>query len=494
MWYDKLYFDARFTTRPGHDAFHRFLEIIQLCFVATALSRIRSVDVLSHPCSHSDMFQFSLALFLNSLVTIGRYVEVIKFAIGDPGAHIVARRDIAWRIVPTLFLLAAAVESGISYYTTKNGAGDESCPAYENPIWYCLASWFSWVIIGYCDQVLLAPKWVCIETTVPLNVHFCMHRYGEWFMLMFGESIMSLLIVEGDNESFRHSLKFYSGVLSVIFLAHLHFQSEPNHNEDHALMRSRHSNYLYTVLVPIYSMALIATGICYKMFLYDYKKDSEGAEGNYRRMLGDSGYEADYDESDYAEKKQQITADLFSGSIIIVLICTDLMMLLHQGIHAIWKQIRAISRERLALLVVSKYSLIFFLAVMSALQNDPHFMAMFGLGAILVQEVLRRSFQACQLRLNHAADDSSTDSDTTVRTSFTGHSTMYDDDNYQYEIESFADAKLAFAKFELQWMDEAKQQHQQLSTTTKGKDVYDSTSSCKLSDGTKEITHSYYAC
>eukprot|EP00536_Pseudo-nitzschia_multiseries_P010767 jgi/Psemu1/168308/gw1.338.48.1 len=321
MWYDKLYFDARFTTRPGHDAFHRFFEILQLCCVATALSRIRSVDIMSHPCTHSDVFQFSISLFLNSMLTIGRYIEVVQYVIGDPAAHMVARRDIKCRIIPTTFLLAATVDSGILYY---GGAGDE-CAVNERPMWFVLASWMSWVIIGYCDHVIFAPKRQCIETSVPLNVHFCMHRYGEWFMLMFGESIMSLLIVEGDNESFNHSVKFYSGVLSVICLAHLHFQSEPHHNEDHALTRSRHSNYLYTILVPVYSMTLIATGICYKMFLYDYEK------GNYRRSLGDSNYGAEYTDTDYKEKKQQFTADLFSGSIATVLLCTDLNALLHQG-------------------------------------------------------------------------------------------------------------------------------------------------------------------
>lgn len=498
MWYDKLYFDARFTTRPGHDIFHRVVEIIQLCCVATALSRIRSVDVLSHPCSHIDVFQFTLSLFLNSLVVIARYVEVIKFGIGDPAASIAARRDIAWRIVPTIFLFAAALESGISYYSHKSNnyynynGGEDWCPSYENPIWYCLASWLSWVIIGYCDRVIFAPKWMCIETTVPMNVHFVMHRYGEWFMLMFGESIMSLLVVEGDNESVHHSVKFYSGVLSVICLAHLHFQSEPKHNEDHALTRSRHSNYAYTVLVPVYSMALIATGICYKMFLYDYKQKDGGGAG-YRRILGDSNYGDGDDGSDYAEKKQQFTADVFSGSITIVLICTDLMVLLHQGSQAVWNQIRRVPRSRLALLVVSKYSLVFFLMVMSAFQNDPHFMAMFGLGAILFQEVLRRSFVAWQLRVNHAADDSSTDSDTTVRTTFTGYSD--DDDNYQHEIQSFADAKLAFAKFEQQWMVEAKEkQQQQDQSSSKMKDVYDNTSSYQDTGETKEIVHNYYAC
>ena len=482
MWYDKLYFDARFTTRPGQDIYHRFLEILQLCCVATALSRIRSVYVLSHPCSHIDMLQFSMSLFFHSMVTIGRYVEVIKFGIGDPGARVVARRDIAWRIVPTLLLLTAAVESGISYFTRNKNGGEENCQAYEIPIWFCLASWMSWVGIGYCDQVIFAPKHLCTETMVPMNVQFCMHRYGEWFMLMFGESIMSLLIVEGNNESLQHSLKFYPGVLSVIFMAHLHFQSEPRHNQDHALIRSRHSNYLYNVLVPIYSMALIAMGVCYKMFLYDYKNES--GDDSYHRVLEDGDYVTNYTHSgDYAEKKQQFAANLFSGSITIVLICTDLMVLLHQGSNTILSQIRAIPKCRFVLLAVSKYSLLCFLAVMSSIQNDPHFMTMFGLGAILFQKVLRRSFKTWQLRIIHA-DDSSTDSDETFNTTFTGFSIMTDDYNYQYDIESYSDAKMAFAKFEQQLMDEAKQQlsqHQQPHSSNN-----------KLPS--KEITHTHYSC
>ena len=494
MWYDKMYFDARFTTRPGHDVFHRFLNIIQICCVASALSRIRSVEVLSHPCTHIDMFQFSLSLFLHSIVTIARYIEVMKFVIGDPSARVAAKKDISWRIVPTLLLLAAAVESGVSYYT--NHEGDENCPTYENPIWYCLASWLSWVAIGYCEIVLFAPKRLCIDTTVPLNVHFCMHRYGEWFMLMFGESIMSLVIVEGNNESFHHSIKFYSGVLSVIFMAHLHFQSQPHHNEDHALTRSRHSNYLYTVLVPIYSMALISTGICYKMFLYDYKMSRSGAEGNYGRTLRDSDYGREYNSSDYAEKKRQFTADLFSGSITIVLICTDIMILLHQGIHAVWNQTRAIPRARLALIVISKYCLIFVLAVMSAFQNDPHFMATFGLGAIFFQQVLRHYFHGWQRQVNHADDDSSMDSNTAAGIGFTENSSTVDEDcNYRYEIQSFEDAKQAFAKFEQQLMVEAKEHKQQRrQLPTHNNDVDDSRTLRNEIEDTKDFGYSYYAC
>jgi len=460
MWHDKLFFDARFTTRPGHDTVHRTMEILQLCCVATALSRIRSVDVMAHPCEHIDVFQFSTALFLNSIFTIVRYIEVILSGIGDPGASVVARRDIMCRLIPTLFLLAAAIESGISYFIHSKD-GDKDCgDVNERPTWFCLASWLSWAIIGYCDQVVFAPRRQCMENSVPSNVHFCMHRYGEFFMLMFGESIMSLLIVEGNNESVNHSAKFYSGVLSVIFLAHIHFQSEPHHNEDHALTRSRHSHYLYTILVPIYSMALVSLGVCYKMFLYDYEDDDVN---NYRMLGGDGedNYDGDgdsesshYGNDDYMENKQQFTADLFSGSMATVLLCQDALVLLHQGSHAIVAQARKIPTLWLVLLILSKYILVFFLAVMSAFQNDPHFIAFFGMGAILFQEVLRRTFRASQKHqvVTTAKDDDSTDSDTTKQTNTTGYA---EDEDYEHEIQSFADARLSFAKFEQQLMVEA---------------------------------------
>lgn len=461
MWHDKLFFDARFTTRPGFDVVHRFIEVAQLCCVATALSRIRTVDVLSHPSEHVDVFQLSSALFLNSIFTLFRYIEVILIGIGDPGAAVTARKDIICRIIPALFLLAAALDSGLLYFGSKSGYENVEI-ANERPVCFCFASWLSWAVIGYCDRVFCAPRQQRIETSVPLNVHFCMHRYGEWFMLMFGESVMSLVIVEGDNESVYHSTKFYSGVLSVICLAHLHFQSEPNHNEDHALTRSRHSNYIYTLLVPFYSLALIAVGVCYKMFLYDYQSYDAGESKNGYRALGDGdGNNDSYDDSgsisygygdvDYGEKKQQFTADVFSISLATVLLCQDLLVWLHQGSHAIVSQCRKIPILWLTLLVLSKYALLFFLAVMSAFENDPHFVAFFGMGAIIFQEILRRLFHASQrtpLITNcekPIKDDDTACSDTTKGTNVSFYTL---DDDYERDIQSFADAKSALAKFE----------------------------------------------
>mmetsp|Transcript_35245 Transcript_35245/g.38994 ORF Transcript_35245/g.38994 Transcript_35245/m.38994 type:complete len:582 (+) Transcript_35245:26-1771(+) len=455
MWFDKMHFDACFTTRPGHDPVHRLVEVIQLCCVATALSRIRSVDILSNSCEHTDMFQFSFSLFLNSMITTFRYIEVALFVVGDPAAKVAAKRDIRWRILPTFFFFGAACESGI-FLLTENA----ECISSDRPIWFCLSGWVSWVVVRYCGDVVFSPKEQYWEFSVPINIHFCMHRYGEWFMLMLGESIISLLIVEGDNESFHHAVKFYSGILSVICLAHLHFRSEPRNKDDHALSRNRSSNYLYTILVPLYSAALTAIGASYKMFLYDFEQQTVDYEE--RRMLGgESGtyYDTQSNNNEYLEKKQQYAADLFSGSMVTVLVCKDLMVVLHHGMHAILDYAERIPKVRLAVLVYLKYSLVVFLGAMSSFQNDPHFMAIFGLGAILFQEALQRAFRSSQRKENSpdvAERDSSevvkkNDSNDDCSTQLTIGSTdlSFDDDwDYANDIESFRNSKYGLAKFE----------------------------------------------
>jgi len=411
---------------------------------------------------------------------------MFKHSVALIDARHVAGRDILCRLPPTLFLLAATVESGKSYFDADL-AHDGQCAANEKPVWYCLLSWTASLATDYGHRVLWAPhkREHLEETSVPLNVHFCMHRYGEWFMLMFGEGIMSLLIVEGDNESLNHNLKFYAGILSMTFLANLHFKSEPaGPHADHALSRSRSSNFLYCWFVPIYSMALIATGVCYKMFLYDYvyvNMYSLDDDGNHyeRRNLGGNnegqGYVATNDGHDnnddsfyeHLEEHQQGTADLFSRSLALVLACTDLNLLLHAGRQAVRDQTRAIPPCRRAFLILSKCASLCFLAVfLSALQNDPHLMTLFGLGAILLQEVWRRCFKVWQQEDAETSgvddagvrDEGARDLPDRATVRCCGqifgrvHTTQAADDDEQYEMVTFESAAAALAKFEQQAM------------------------------------------
>ncbi len=391
MWFDKMYYDARFTTRPGHDVCHRLWEVFQIGVVAAALSRLRSVEVLANLCEHADMFQLSCALSLNSISTILKYLEVACFVEGDPAAKVTAKRDITWRLIPSVFFILATVESGVSFFLKDDATCENN---NHRPIWYFWAAWISWALTGYLGTVICTPKKRLVEVSVPMNVHFCIHRYGEWFMLMFGESIISLLIVDGNNESLSYNVAFFSGVLSVIFLAHLHYSGEPHAADRHALSRSRHSSYMYIVLVPVYSVVLISIGVSYKLFLYEFTTDNEYDKVR-RQLGGNDEYNNEGEEAQYTfkqEQRQRYAANLFSASIAAALLLLDVKRLLHRGLRSIQRQARTVSPVMLVAFVFLKYSVVVFLATLSVYQYHPNVMTFSGLGAIIFQEYLYNFF------------------------------------------------------------------------------------------------------
>lgn len=69
-----MYYDARFWN--PEDAYHRLYEFAILVVLGTAVLYIRPVEILSDPKNHIDMFVFSLAVALATLMAIGRSVEV----------------------------------------------------------------------------------------------------------------------------------------------------------------------------------------------------------------------------------------------------------------------------------------------------------------------------------------------------------------------------------------------------------------------------------
>ena len=61
-------------------------------------------------------------------------------------------------------------------------------------------------------------------------LEYVIHRYGECTLLMLGEGILSLLIVE-TIESKEYILIALFGVITMIFIQILKFESEPTHAE-----------------------------------------------------------------------------------------------------------------------------------------------------------------------------------------------------------------------------------------------------------------------
>ena len=69
---------------------------------------------------------------------------------------------------------------------------------------------------------------------VPANIDYLIHRYGEFVMLMMGEGVLSVLIVETVDEM-EYDMVLLCGMLSMIFLNMLKTESDPADASKHAL-------------------------------------------------------------------------------------------------------------------------------------------------------------------------------------------------------------------------------------------------------------------
>ena len=80
-------------------------------------------------------------------------------------------------------------------------------------------------------------------------------------MLMLGESILSLLIVDVVDGDWRYDVTFYAGILSVILLQYLHYKNQPHHADDHAMRKSRVRGITFVFVLTVYSAALIVVSV-----------------------------------------------------------------------------------------------------------------------------------------------------------------------------------------------------------------------------------------
>jgi PAS domain S-box-containing protein len=161
---------------------------------------------------------------------------------------------------------------------------------------------------------------------VPNNVDYVIHRYGEWTLLMIGEGVLSLLIVE-TVESREYYTIASLGILTVILIQILKFESEPAHAEGHAMWQNLLNSMCYSYLIQLLSMSLILFGVTYKVFLKailkDSQKDAEASYGypNESRMLAASPKMSD-----------DTAAHLFAYSLSVVVLSLELICLTHAGV------------------------------------------------------------------------------------------------------------------------------------------------------------------
>jgi hypothetical protein len=279
------------------------------------------------------------------------------------------------------------------------------------------SDWF--VVVVYCTSDILGmfrflTRFLSICSTIPMNVDFSIHRHGEWTMLVLGESVLSLLIVDGFARDFY--MIFYSGVVTVVLLQYLHFRSQPHNPDSHAMRRHKNAGILYAVLFAWYSAALLIVGVSYKLFLYE-----SGTDYDTNRKLSAFLPPSDVDNEKtardlaaivsgssskscvpYGDERKENNAHLFCGAMAVVFFCMDTIVLSHVGIK---KEVsRCKFKDRVCtttgkhttqynykgiVLVTFRCSITIFMATLSQWISDPQYLAQIGLAAVVCQLINR---------------------------------------------------------------------------------------------------------
>lgn len=145
-------------------------------------------------------------------------------------------------------------------------------------------------------------------------------------------------------------------------------------------------------------------GVITQMVLYEFAYESyESSTTDHRSLLLGSGNSilgrllagggSDVPKYDTPERHQQI-ANFFSGSMAVVWLCSDLMILTHHGIKAHFQKCSGSNRTfhmRVFgwVLLLIRIGMLAFIATLSQYYTDPQGLAIIGLCGILFQVILR---------------------------------------------------------------------------------------------------------
>ena len=280
---------------------------------------------------------------------------------------------------------------GSGYSSVDEVDGDMSSSVNHLPIILCFLMIFLRSPMQYLTN-LFRGKDDFKKVSIPMNVDFIIHRLGEWIMLMLGESVLSLLIVDVVEDRYFY-VTFFTGIMSVIVLQFLHFKSQPHHADGHAMRKSRIRGIINGILMVWYSAALIIVGVCYKMLLTEYSKEGE-KEKTYNinaRILASGGGGKYFEFS--TEERQLRIATLFGSSLAVVFTCLDLMTLTHNTWNESMTRCRGengnLIMKGLMIVFVTRITIIALVASTFKIVTRPEFVSLFGLGAIVAQVAIR---------------------------------------------------------------------------------------------------------
>lgn len=401
FWSNKMQYDSRFTTPD--DAVHVLCEMIQLMALATAVLHIRPLEYLAHPAMHPETFMFCAANCFGLMHHLFLSSEIQYFWVeGEqtPSKH-TARANLRHTSITFAITVAATVYSGILYYTDIGGDDKKTD---HGPMILMFVSWITKPLLMYFLIFVRTPS-DFKQYTVPMNIDFSIHRFGEWTMLMLGESVLSLLIVNdiADSAQDHFYTTFYAGIVSVTLLQYLYFKSQPHGADQHAMRRTRVAGLAYSFLIQIYSAALIVVGVSYKLLLTEYSSDYADVKSDesYGTDKESDGYDADAsgnrllagsssEEKMPTSERQARIATMFGLALGATFLTLDMMTAAHNGFASSKSRLHCPETGQframgLVVVVISRLFISAFIMTLGLYYTTPHVVVWFGLGTIVAQ-------------------------------------------------------------------------------------------------------------
>lgn len=205
-------------------------------------------------------------------------------------------------------------------------------------------------------------------------------------MLMLGESILSLLIVDVPGEDTDYFATFYCSLITVILLQYLHFRSQPHNADGHALRRDKNAGWCWALMQFVYSASLIALGAAFTIFVLDFSSDeSRRLE---ERLLAGGG------DSKYAQEDlRQMAAHVFSAALTLVFFSLDFMIVLHVGTQHSKERCYCEDTKKKNykgyFFIIIRAGFICFVATISQWITDPETLSEIGLASVAFQIFMR---------------------------------------------------------------------------------------------------------
>lgn len=405
FWQWKTTYDARF--EQGRDIVHILLEIFHLCALATAVVHIRPARTMIYVADNPEMFLFSLGLVWGTIIQFFWPFEIAYLAVrGQTNAQSAGKQDCIICCIAIVTSLTAFIWSGILYYGNNNGDDVHHSKEAYHPTEYwgpgivLLVGWILRPVITFF-RALYYNHLDFTKLVVPMNVDFIIHRYGEWMMLMLGESILSLLIVVevSSSRKWDYYITFYAGILSVAALQFLFFKSQPSHANEHALRRKREAGLIYVTIVGYYSASLILIGVSFKLLVGEYSSaydilddDPHATDPHDIGRASSSGpvcltYEC------MSERRYNITV-LFAVAHIVSFTLLDLMSLNHVGFKNTFKKMWSPNTGAFRLgptlwVLGLRLGAVVALGLMPIIDTRPDIVAIVGFASVIVQIITR---------------------------------------------------------------------------------------------------------